>query len=214
MIKIDLLVSFPHQRSIQKATPPLAPPKPSRAPVPFQVPACLASACLGCVCISYTHLEASCLGLECGERARFLELGREAGSGGCKLSSDVGAAQLCVLFAPWPEADSYPNPPSCHTCPLEPELGGGWEDCYAQGLLPPFLESCFSPQPKLSPVAGEWRATATSLCPGLLLPACGSLGVPAPPVRQPDGLTIAWHCLALRCWNQRLPSQVFLLRWQ
>lgn len=34
------------------------------------------------------------------------------------------------------------------------------------------------------------------------------------PFQQPDGLIIAWHCPALRCWNQRLPSQVFLLRWQ
>lgn len=54
---------------------------------PFQVSSmpCLCS--LGCLRISYTHLKASCLVLECGERAWVLRVRRELGLGEWQLQA-------------------------------------------------------------------------------------------------------------------------------
>lgn len=72
-----------------EATPPLASKRtqnPAGAPVRSRFPACHASAC-STLRISYTHLSASCLVLECGERTGSFEVREGVGGGGgsCKL---------------------------------------------------------------------------------------------------------------------------------
>ena len=61
-------------------------------------------------------------------KSRVLRVREGVGGGGCgscKLSSDMGAAQLCVLFAPWPEAAIYPQPSTLpHQPPRARGLGG------------------------------------------------------------------------------------------
>lgn len=207
-----------------KVTRPLAARRTQQGSCPIQVPACLASACLGCIRISDTHLQLP---------VSFRSVVRQPGSssqggrrgGSWKLSSDPGVAQLCVLFAPWPEADpsrSSPPPPTrptvSHVCTLEPWWGLG-------GPLSPVPAAAVSgvllliPDHALSHVKsmGDICNVPVSSAPsphsvvlwGLLLPQTQHS-----PVRQPNGLIIAWPSPALKCWNPRLPSQVFLLRWQ
>lgn len=71
---------------------------------------------------------------------------KEGGGGGrCKLSFDMGAAQLCVFFAPWPKADPGRN---SHTPAPHPPTPASRALVGLGGLLYPvpawpFLECCF-----------------------------------------------------------------------
>lgn len=178
-----------------EGSPSLVPTEPGALPLP----ACLASACSGCTRTSHAA-PASC-SRWVGE-TRVLRVG-EGGAG-----PGEGAPQLCLFLllpglggrSPDPSGSFCP-PRHLSSCPPEPR--GGWEACCANACPGPSGVLLMSPDPALSQTGGV-QGTSTSLCPRPHAPALCFFG----------GSWPRHGTLALLCWLPRLPSRVFLLRWQ
>ena len=126
-------------------------------------------------------------------KSRVLRVREGVGGGGCgscKLSSDMGAAQLCVLFAPWPEAAIYPQPSTLpHQPPRARGLGGSL--CPVPAMAVPGV-LLLNPARAL-PRVGRMEGNCSVL--GSFSHSVVLWGFPIPksehsPVWQPDGLTI------------------------
>lgn len=142
-----------------------------------------------CLCLLGLHTHqlhisvASCFVLESGERAKVLELGRDMGGGRCKLSSDMGATRLCVLFAPWPKTDPGRNSqtPALHSPCLPARAIVGWEDCHAQRLPGRSWSAASTPRPRFVPCRENGGQVQCPRGLSSISPFSGSVGVPASP---------------------------------